>query len=343
MQGFGETHDEHEKNREIFLREVLEKVRALPGVQSAALANVFPMLRTEGYRPPLEIEGRTFAPDEARAITDINYVTPGYFRTVGLPLVRGRLLAESDTADAPLVVLITQSMARRYWECEDPIGKMISTNRGRDWRRVAGVVGDVRQFGPAQPVADVVFQPLQQGGFALRLLVRTQTPPEEMVQTVSRAILGIAPDQTIDRVETLEQFRSDVVAQPRLTTALIAMFAGLALFITLAGISGVLAVGVSERTHEFGIRMALGATPAKVLRLVLGQGLTPVLIGLGLGLVGAIALNRLISGFLYHVEPTDPLTLAGVMLCMFLAAVAACLVPARRATRVEPMVALRYE
>ena len=160
---------------------------------------------------------------------------------------------------------------------------------------------------------------------------------------ISKAILAVAQDQTIDTVLTLERVRSDAIARPRLTTSLIGIFAGLALLITLAGIAGVLAVSVSQRTHEFGIRMALGAKPIQVLGMVLRQGLVPVVIGLGLGIVGALSLTHLVGSFLFNVEPTDPTTFVLVSFVLLGASVAASLIPARRATKVDPMVALRYE
>ena len=209
--------------------------------------------------------------------------------------------------------------------------------------RIVGVVGDVRQLGLDQGVTDSIFIRVEQWGWPSWLLVRTQAGPLRMAQTLTKIVLDLASDQTVDSVLTLEQVRSDSIARPRLTTQLIGLFAGLALFITVAGISGVIALSVSQRTNEFGIRMALGATPGKLLRMVLWQGLTPVVIGLALGMAGAALGTRLMSGFLFGVKPTDPLTFVLVSLTLVAAAALACLAPARRATKVDPMVALRYE
>ena len=337
------TRAEQIANRLEYYRLLQQEVKALPGVISVALATNFPLNRSQGVRRPITIEGHPLPEGTIIPVTDGNAAGKEYFRTVGIPLLRGRLFEESDDMEATAVAIITKSMARRYWEDEDAIGKRFSQDNGASWITVIGVVGNVKQFGLEQEVTDVYYRPYRQTGFADRLLVRTKVDPMILSQSISRIVREVAPDQTLDSVITLEQVRSDSIARPRLTAQLIGLFAGLALLITVAGISGVIAVSVSQRTNEFGVRMALGASPARLLRMVLWQGLTPVLIGLFLGVLGALSLTQFVRSFLFNIEPADPVTFAAVSLGLIAAAVAASLIPARRATRIDPMVALRYE
>ena len=206
-----------------------------------------------------------------------------------------------------------------------------------------GIVGDVRQYGLDREPADEIYLPLAQAGFGGNLLVRTASDPMSIANLMREAVYQADPDTAVDRVQTLEQVRSDAVASPRLTAILLAMFAGLALVITAAGIAGVMALSVNQRTHELGVRLALGATPAKVLGMVMRQGMSFVLLGLSVGVVGALLLGRLMSSLLFAIEPTDPITFLAVALVLIAVAAAACFVPARRVTSIDPMTALRSE
>jgi putative ABC transport system permease protein len=219
----------------------------------------------------------------------------------------------------------------------------VSFDRGQTWLTIVGIVGDVRQYGLDREPTDEIYIPLAQGGFGGNLLVRTAADPMSIAKLMRQAVYDVDSDTAVDRVQTMEQVRSDAVASPRLTAILLAMFAGLALLITAAGIAGVMALSVNQRTHELGVRLALGATPGKVLGMVMRQGMAFVFIGLSVGVAGALLLGRLMSALLYAVEPTDPITFLAVGSVLTAVAAAACFVPARRVTSIDPMLALRSE
>src|SRR5215468_3733340 len=326
--------------RDLSLR-LVERARAAPGVLSAAMASTYPLnplgLATGAFNVNFQIEGRPLNPNEPAPQADYRVASADYSQTIRLPLLKGRLFTEADDAQARQVAVINQTTARHRWGDEDPLGKRISFDEGKNWVTIIGVVGDVRQYGLNQEPTDELYRPVRQTSGANNLLVRTAVAPAVMIQQLRQAIYSVDPENAIDRVQTLENVRNESIASPRLTTALLGLFAALALLITAAGIAGVMALTVSQRTHEIGIRMALGASASGVLRLVLRQGLTLVLVGLALGVAGAFALTRLMSTLLFAVEPTDPLT--WLVVAMALAAVAslACLAPARRATMIDPL------
>jgi predicted permease len=325
----------------------LDEVRSQPGVQTAALGSTFPLNQLGIVNGPFnrgfQIEGRPIPEGELAPQADFRAASPDYFETIRIPLVSGRTFEDRDNEKAPLVAVINQSTARHRWGGEDPIGRRISFDRGDNWITVVGIIGDVKQYGLEREPADEIYIPLAQNGFANNLLVRTSADPMSITQLMREAVYEVDPETAIDRVQTLEQVRSDAMASPRLTAVLLAMFAGLALVITAAGIAGVMALSVGQRTHELGVRLALGATPAKVLNMVVRQGMGFVLIGLAIGLAGALLLGRLMSTLLFAVAPTDPITFLGVSLVLIAVAAAACFVPARRVTSIDPMIALRSE
>jgi predicted permease len=329
------------------LLRTLEKARSEPGVLSAALGSTFPLNQlgiTNGpFNRGFQIEGRPIPDGELLPQADFRTASTDYFETVRQPLVRGRTFSEGDKDKAPLVAVINQATARHRWGDEDPIGRRVSFDRGQTWLTVVGLVGDVRQYGLDREPPDEIYVPLPQAGFAGNLLVRTAADPMSIAKLMREAVYEVDSDTAVDRVQTLEQVRSDAVASPRLTAILLAMFAGLALVITAAGIAGVMALSVNQRTHELGVRLALGATPGKVLRMVMRQGMSFVLIGLSVGLGGALLLGRLMSSLLFAVEPTDPITFLAVAFVLIAVAAAACFVPARRVTSIDPMLALRSE
>jgi putative ABC transport system permease protein len=332
--------------RDMLLR-VLDKARSQPGVASAALGSTFPMNQlgiTNGpFNRGFQIEGRPVQPGELLPQADFRTASTDYFETVRQSLVRGRTFTEADNDKAVQVAVINQATARHRWGDDDPLGRKISLDQGQTWLTIVGIVGDVRQYGLDRDPADEVYVPLAQASFGGNLLVRTSADPMSMVKLMREAVYSIDPDTAIDRVQTLEQVRSDAVASPRLTAILLSMFAGLALIITAAGIAGVMALSVNQRTHELGVRLALGASPGKVLRMVMRQGMTFVLIGLSVGLIGALLLGRLMSALLFAVAPTDPLTFIAVGLVLMSVAAGACFIPARRVTGIDPMLALRSE
>src|SRR5262245_46109630 len=332
--------------RDLSLR-LIERVQALPGVLSAAMASTYPLnplgLANGAFNVNFQIEGRAPDPNEPTPQVDYRVASADYFRTIRLPLIKGRLFAESDDAEARQVAVINQTLARHRWGKEDPLDRRISFDQGRNWVTIVGVVGDVRQYGLNHEPTDELYRPLRQTNGAVNLLVRTAVEPSVMVPQLRQAVYSVDPENAIDQVQTLEHVRHESIASPRLTAVLLGLFAALAVLITVAGIAGVMALRVSQRTHEIGIRMALGASASSVLRLVLRQGLTLVLIGLALGVVGAIALTQLMSTLLFAVAPTDPPTWLIVALALASIATLACFVPARRATLIDPLRALRSE
>jgi predicted permease len=324
-----------------FLRELHARVSALPGVIAVASGWTFPLNRAFRNEGTFRIEGRTA---DAPASAEGQGVSPGYFEVLGTPLLRGRFFTEDDRGGAPPVVIVSRSLARRHWGGSDPLGQRLTFDEGQTWLTIVGVVGDIRHSSLDQEPKDYLYVPfLQSPGYSSTLFVRTLGDPLGLTRQVRQITHALDPQAAIVGVRTLEQIRHESLASPRLTTQLLGLFAALALTITAAGLWGVIGYSVSQRTQEIGVRMALGAAPAQVLRMVLGQGLRAVSFGLGLGLVGALALARLVSGLLFGVEPTDPLCFAGSAAVLVLVAVAACLAPARRAVAIDPMVALRAE
>ncbi|HKQ76118.1 MAG TPA: ABC transporter permease [Blastocatellia bacterium] len=333
--------------RELSLR-LIERAQALPGALSAAMASTFPLnplglAADVANNVNFQIEGRPVNPNEPTPQVDFRIASPDYFKTIRLPLLKGRLFTEADDAEAQQVAVINQSLARHRWADEDPVGKRISFDQGGKWITIVGVVGDVRQYGLNREPTDELYRPLRQTSGSSNLLVRTAVSPAVMIQQMRQAVYAVDPENAIDQAQTLESARNESIASPRLTAVLLGLFASLALLITAAGIAGVMALTVSQRTHEIGIRMALGASAGRVLQLVLRQGLTLVLIGLALGMAGAFALTRLMSTLLFAVEPTDPLTWGAVALALAAVAALACFAPARRATLIDPLTALRSE
>jgi putative ABC transport system permease protein len=332
--------------RDLSMR-LIERARALPGVLSAAMASTYPLnplgLANGGFNRNFQIEGRPPNPNEPEPQVDFRVASADYFQTIRLPLLKGRLFTEADDAQTRQVAVINRTMARHRWGDEDPVGKRVSFDQGRNWVTIVGVVGDVRQYGLNREPTDELYRPVRQTGGAGNLLVRTTVAPSVMMAQLRQAVYAVDPENAIDQAQTLENVRNESIASPRLTAALLGMFAALALFITAAGIAGVMALTVSQRTHEIGIRMALGASASGVLRLVLRQGLTLVFVGLALGVAGAFALTRMMSTLLFAVEPTDPLTWLAVALALAAVAALACFAPARRATLIDPLTALRSE
>jgi putative ABC transport system permease protein len=325
-----------------FHRQLQSRLADQPGVVATASSLGFPLRGHSPYGFEFMIEGRPAAEGAALPQGDFRAVSPGYFRTLGVPLVSGRLFTEADGPGAPEVAVVNQSLARRYWGRETPIGHRVSADSGKTWTTVVGVVGDVRQYGLDAAPADEMYAPFAQSPVReSSFLVRTTADPLSMAGRIADAVHAIDPNQPVAKVRTLDQFRRDALASPRLTALLLALFAALALGITSAGLAGVIAFSVSQRTQEIGVRLALGAVRGEVLSMVLGEGMRLVGVGLALGVVGALLLTRVMAGLLYGVRATDPLTFGAMVLVLLLVAVAACLVPARRATTVDPMVALR--
>lgn len=330
LNGYNETRGRQ------FIADLSGRVAALPGVEAVGVANIVAFsdlfwisgATIDGYQPQ---------PDERLAF-DFNAVSPRYFRTLGTPIVRGREFTAQDTAGAPRVVIVNESAARRYWPGRDPVGKR--TNRGE----VVGVVGDSKEKGVTREARPAMYLPLLQSYVGeLTLHVRTATDPQAVLAAVRRELQALDSTLPLYNVRTLAEQKDGSLYVERLAAALLTIFALLALVVAAVGIYGVLSYAVIERTHEMGIRMAYGAQASDLLKLVIGQGMMPTLIGLVIGLCGAFALTRLLQRLLFGVSATDPLTFAVVPLLLAAVALMACWIPAWRATRMNPLVALRYE
>ena len=322
---------------------ILDQLEGQPGVVSAAITNAVPLAGAAPGTTRFDIDGRVTDDPSLRPSTDVRVASDRYFDTIGIPLVSGRVFNRFDTQDSLPVAVINSAMAR-YWQGTNPIGTRISTNR-KTWFTVVGIVGDVRQFGLAVPTVAQIYIPLSQSpfNFAGQVLVRTVDDPARFEGTVRRIVHSVDPNQPVEAVRTLDDLRAEALAAPRLTATLLVVFASLALLMTLAGIGGVIATSVTARTREFGVRMALGAGRETVLAMVVRQGLTLVAIGLAIGLVAAVAMSRTLSAYLYQTTPYDPLVLVTVAAAFLAAGAVACLGPARRATMVDPLIALRTE
>jgi putative ABC transport system permease protein len=320
----------------------LNEIRQLPAVESVAVSGTLPLNGLANNPSTFAIEHRDVQANSASAAAFVLISSEDYFKTVGEPLLRGRFFQSGDTREAPQVVIINQSLASRYWQSQDPIGQRITFDNGDHWATIVGVVANARSQIDSAPQDEIHF-PLRAGNAltAGALVVRTHGAPTGLRHDLREAIRRVDPQQPVTRIETLDQVRTRALASPTLIATLLGLFALLALVITAAGIGGVLAFSVNQRTQEIGIRMALGASRAAVLQMVLRQGLLLVLIGLGGGTIAALFLVRLMKEVLYGISPTDPLTFLAVAAVLLAVAALACLLPARRATSVNPIAALR--
>jgi putative ABC transport system permease protein len=339
------TSPRHTVDRERALRfhdALRERMRAVPGVIGSAAAWTFPLNATFNNDGTFQLEGRD--PGGAAPRAQFVGASADYFAVVGVPVLAGRTFDEHDRSPLPGVAIVSQALARRHFGSADPVGQRLSGDGGRTWRRIVGVVGDVRQTSLEREPPDMVYLPfLEVPGFSAILFVRTQVDPRLVAEQARRHVHQLDPQAAVSGIRTLEQIRHESLSPPRLTTLLLGLVAALALALSAAGIGGVIAYSVSQRTQEIGIRMAMGAARGRVLTMVLGQGLRPIAVGLGLGLLGALALGRVMGDLLFGIQPTDPLCLSGSAAVLAAVSVVACLLPARRATRIEPMRALRAE
>jgi putative ABC transport system permease protein len=342
--------------RLIFYRQLLERLRSMPGVESAGAINHLP-LAGEIWGWPFTTEGRPKPRPGESPGAIYRIVMPGYFETMRLPLIRGRGITVSDNARAPGVVVINQRAAGQYWPGEDPVGKRITFDDDKrnppTWLTVVGVVKNARQGDWAtEPQPEVYLAALQHRQFLespatawayLTVVVRMTGDPAQFAPTVKKTVWSFDPNLPISEVFTMDRVVADANAAPRFEMLLLGVFAVVALVLAAVGIHGVMNYSVSRRTHEIGIRVSLGAGRTEVLRLVVRQGMLQALTGSAAGVGGALLLSRLMAGILYGVRPTDPVTFGAVAMVLGMATLVAIYVPARRATRIEPMVALRHE
>jgi putative ABC transport system permease protein len=327
-----------------FYVQLVERLESQPGVLSAAITNAVPLRTAQPFSNAFQIEGRVVDDPNKRPTADARIVSAGFFKTLGVPLVRGRAFTDADDRETQRVVVVNKAMMR-YWDGADPIGSRISLDNGQSWATIVGIVGDVKQFGLDKPAVAQVYTPLRQTpqGLGGLLLLRTTGERAAAIALIRDAVWAIDPDLPVMRVRTLDDIRDQYLATPRLTALLLTIFAALALLVTVAGITGVIATSVSQRTQEFGVRMALGASRQNVLRMVIGEGLALIGVGLALGAAGAAAATRVLASYLFETTPTDPMTFAVVAVAFIGAGICACLGPAWRATTVDPMMALRVE
>lgn len=332
-----------------FFDQLLQRIQSVHGVGEVAAASGNPM---KGSNLSF-----AFATKSLQALSPADQPSAGYyvisanyFHTLGIPLLVGRYFTREDSVGSLRVAIISQSVAQRFFYDKNPIGQMIAIGVGAPrpggplWREIVGVVGDVKDDGLGEAATMTVYEPATQMGWGdMNLFVRADGDASQIAATVRSQVLAVDKDQPVGDFSTGEQLLAEAVAQPQLRTMLLSLFAGLALVLASLGIYGVMSNTVAQRTHEIGVRMALGAGQDNVLRLVLRNGMRLTLLGIALGSAGAFALTRLIKGFLFHVTPTDPATFVEVALFLFLVALLASYIPARRATRVDPVVALRYE
>jgi len=321
---------------------LLERTRALPGVTSAAIASNVPFAGSNYWS--VKVEGRDADPNRTVNEDAQSYFVSGdYFRTMGIPLVRGRAIDARDRAGAPAVAVVNEEMVKRFWPGRDPIGARLTVD-GETWATVVGVAADTHQEGVAdKPYAQLYFSAAQGAPHTAYVVVRSAGDPARFTAGVRAAVAALDPQLAVGSVRTLADRLAENVARPRVTAALVSLFAAVALMLAAVGIYGVVAYAVTQRAREFGIRMALGARDADVVKLVVGQGTAPVVAGLAAGLAGAWAGSRVLGSLLYGVSATDPVAFAGVVVFLGAVALVAAYVPARRATRVDPVVVLAQD
>ena len=327
-----------------FYRALLESLRAAPGVRAAGASSGIPFGNGAYTQTPIATTGPSPLPPETAIPTAWRVVTPGFFEAMRIPLLRGRDFADADApATAPSVVIVSQTTAKRFWGDADPLGHTL--HRQGDLARqytVVGVVGDVRQAALSTETPAIYYPSVGLTG-AMGIVVRTDPPPTSLLPTVRQKVHDLDPGLPMSSVRTMDEWVSNNAAQPRLNAVLLAVFAAVAMLIAAIGIYGVLAYSVNQRTREIGLRMALGAPRHQVLRLIMREGMTVGAIGIGVGVAGALALSRVLGSLVFDVQVRDPLTYVAVAAALALVAIAACVIPARKASRVDPMVALRCD
>jgi putative ABC transport system permease protein len=326
-----------------FFNQLLERVRTVPGVVDAAAITQVPF-SGGNWAMEVKLEGGDAATDGAALSADARAITPAYFKTMGIPLISGRDFTEQDQGNSPLTLIVSESFASRYWPNEDPIGKRFRAGTGNPLGTVIGVVGNVRNLSldnEGRPA--FYFANGHIGMPGLTVAVRAAAHPETLTAALRAQVSSLDRDLPVYNIRTMERIVSDAAGQPRFQTALLALFGVVALILAAVGLYGVMAYSVTERTHEIGVRMALGAQTSDVLKLIIKQGMTLTFVGVAMGLIAAFVLTRLLKSLLYGVSATDPLVFAIISLVLLSVALVACAIPARRAMKVDPGVALRYE
>jgi predicted permease len=329
-----------------FYKELLARARSLPGIQSASLASLVPLGETV-LGDDIDVPAYQAPKDQPAPSAEYNSVSPGYFQTMGIPLLRGRDLSDADDEDSPRVAVINQAMADRFWPGQSPLGRLFTmSSDSKHSIAVVGVVKNSRMADLYSPIEPLFYRPLAQNYSSVETLqVRATSPPQTTIRAILAISASLAPSMPALGVRTMSEALngSNGLFFFQIGAALVAVLGSLGLILAVVGVYGVMSFSVSQRTHEIGIRVALGALPRQILWMICRQGLLITAVGLAAGLLAAMGIAQLIRDFLVGVTPTDPLTYAGVSVLLAVTVFVACYIPARRATRVDPMVALRYE
>jgi putative ABC transport system permease protein len=332
-----------------FFQQLLEKVRTLPGVETVGATSGVPLSRDD-FVLGFKIQGQPELPPEASQSTNYYSISADYFKAMGIPLLRGRVFTERDIKDSLPVAVINETMAKKIFPDEDPIGKRITFDTQSDkpdWYEIVGIVGDVKHYGLDQATTLQTYEPYTQQTLSnMTLIARTAGDPTSLSAAIRSEVLNLDKEQPISNISTLDQYVATSVAQQQFSTQLFGVFAAVAMVLACIGIYGVLSYSVTQRTHEIGIRLALGAQTSDVLRMVIKQGLLLTVLGIVCGVAAAITLAKILTDFsslLFDVKVTDPMTFAVIAVVLLCVALVACYLPARRATKVDPMVALRGE
>jgi putative ABC transport system permease protein len=340
-----------------FCEQFADHARAIPGVRDATITDVIPP--SYNWKQPFTVIGRAAPSRGDVPQANFGVADPHYLRTLGIPLLSGRDFSAADTVATSRVTLISETLARRYFPNENPVGKQIEVGSLEDPPGVSnaansnfrmtiiGVIGDTKNRGLAlNPDPDIIalYQQNPEQNFGYKsLVVRTAVEPWQIAGNLRRELHALDGELPFAEVRTMDEILAQQTEDGRFSASLLTIFAGLGLILTMVGVYGVISFGVSQRTHEIGVRMALGAQPHSILRMVLGEGMLLTGIGITVGICGAFTLTRFLASLLFDIKPTDPVTFAGVAALLLIVALAACYIPARRAMRVDPMVALRYE
>jgi putative ABC transport system permease protein len=339
------TKYEDKTARANFYQQAIERVGALPGVQQAGATNVLPLSRNNSSAA-FSVVGRPKPEKGREPEANFRTISPHYLEAMGIPLRRGRQIMQSDQAKTQRVIIINEFLAREHFPNEDPLGKRLNFGgeEEADNYEIIGVTGDIRHESLVEKIVPEVYIPLvQEPWYSMSIVVRATGDPLQLAGAVQREIQAIDKEQPVYNVRTMERVVSESLAPQRVTMGMLGVFALIALVMASVGIYAVMSYAVTQRTHEIGIRMALGAQPGDILKMVVRQGMWLALIGVGLGLVASYWLMQAMTRILYSVSATDPLTFTAISLLLMLVAFTANYIPARRATKVDPMVALRYE
>jgi putative ABC transport system permease protein len=303
-------------------------------------------LSREGARYSFTVEGRPPLEPQLRPSADFNVVTPGYFHTLEIPLLQGRDLSPRDRWESPAVIVVNRTLARRFWPDESPLGKRLTLGEAEEnaWLTVVGVVGDVKQQSLTSETRPQIYASHGQVGLGdMALLIRTGLDPEVLAPAIRKSVIATDPGVPVSDVRSMTQVLNDSISTDRFRTHLLATFALLALALAAIGVYGVISYGVAQRSREIGIRLALGAPRAEIVRLVVGEGMLTVAVGIGLGVLAAMGLSRFLASLLYAVRPGDPSTFIAITTLLAAVALAACILPARRAMRLDPILTLKAE